>query len=145
MTTTRLTREQKAEELRSLLAESRNGANDFLHNPLFRGFIYTDGAKEVAELCGAYWLLDKLGAEVAPLLLRKVNEGELALAFLHMTVQGRKAFLRVSGHGDETLWSTDIGYTDFPEGEWQHLFEIGPGTWRGETCTAVTACLRSEH
>ncbi len=148
MTSTR-TQETRAriarEALRDLLDEPRNGANQFLRHPLVHSFIYTDGVREIATLAGAYWLLDIVATEVAPLVLKQINDGELAQATVFMTVDdARTACIRVESHGDVMLWSRTLDFTTFPPGEWT-LFVIGAAEYVGDKVTSVTACLLSEN
>ena len=109
--------------------ESRNGCNNFVRNPLYPKFLYSDGVQECAE-AGCYWLLTMAATEL-PAVIRSSGE---ALATLTVVVSKGRALLSLSGFGDRPLpWKRSIDYTDMPSGEWVFLIadeQEGPSPFR---------------
>ena len=98
--------------------ESRNGANHFFFNPMYRQFSYSDGVKECAE-AGCYWLLDIIGTE-CPAVMRKADE---PYCLVTVTVANEKADIILTHDNDApALWSRRLDWTDMPEGTWE--FEL---------------------
>jgi len=132
-----------AAAVREVLDEPRNGMNETYRHALFRGFFYSDGARELATVAGAYWLLDIVASEVAPVMRRLINSPDgVGTSYLEMTVtDDAKAVLALTIADDAPpAWSKTIPFTDFPQGRWV-LFEVGPfGDAQG-----VIAILPSEH
>lgn len=94
--------------------ESRNGANGFFFNPLYRSMAYSDGVKECAE-AGCYWLLDIIGTEC----LKPLRAAANPMGIVEVTVAGGKAKVTLTDGDDEPpLWNRAIDYTDMPEGSW---------------------------
>ena len=48
------------DEINTLKTELKqfSGGDGFYRNPLFRGYVYTEGVKYLAAQAGAYWLID---------------------------------------------------------------------------------------
>ena len=93
---------------------SRNGANGFLFNPLYRQLHYSDGLRDLAET-GCYWLLDIIGTEC----LKPLRAANTGMAIVEVTVKDGRAELALT-EGDEQppLWKRSIEWTDMPEGTW---------------------------
>ena len=74
----------------------------------------TDGTKYFAEKCGAYWFIDIVATEFAPLLSE-----EDYIIFIEVAVKADNSAL-IYGHdgdkgdGQKTLHTRDIEYTDLP-------------------------------
>lgn len=112
------------EQLRALLDESRNGCNEYIRHPLARKFIYTDGVQEVADLCGAYWLLDIIGTEAVPALFRERQDSFATVALIEFDVKDDGGYIRATVDDDHpAIWKKAIDYTDFPAGSW--IFKLG--------------------
>lgn len=112
-------------ELRDLIDSTMGGDEPRTRHPFNRRFIYTAGVKAVAELVGAYWLLDIIATEIAPISIAKWDEDENSILFFRMTVSDSKAKLWLERDTDDTVyWTRDIEFTDFPAGEWTFYLEI---------------------
>ncbi|MGK2884378.1 MAG: DUF6876 family protein [Rhodococcus sp. (in: high G+C Gram-positive bacteria)] len=90
-----------------------------------RRFIYTAGVKAVAELAGAYWLLDIVATEIAPIALQRWTDLGDNMLFVTIFVKDSKAVIQADngtrgqdGDGREVYFQRDIEFTDFPEGDW---------------------------
>jgi len=134
------------EALTAVLAESRNGMNHAYRASLLYSMLMSDGVKEVCEAAGCFWLMDILGTEVAPKLMRDVNAGKQASVFVEVSSAGGKCTIKVTDTDDGPAYFTrKIPHTDFPEGKW-NLFEMGPASWddNGRT-TKIICTLITEH
>lgn len=135
------------EELRALLDESRNGCNNYIRHPLARRFIYTDGVKEVADLCGAYWLLDILATEAGPALVKQHDIDYSAISLIEVSVvpyNGVESQCRINLTVDDdqpAIWVKHLAFTDFPEGSW--VFKLGLDR-DSDGATVAVMCLLSE-
>lgn len=76
---------------------------------LFRNYYLTDGAKYVADSCGAYWLMDAIASYYRKMLLNNVPFQVWVL-----DVKDNKATLTCSDGNNHTLVTQKIEYTDFP-------------------------------
>lgn len=94
--------------------ESRNGANQFFFNPMYRQMQYSDGVKECAE-AGCYWLLDIIGTEcLKP--LRASGEG---MGIIEVHVRDGKANLYMTtSDSAPPIWHRKVEATDMHPGEW---------------------------
>jgi hypothetical protein len=94
-----------------LKAELKNygGADRFYRNPLFRGYVYTEGVKYLAEMTEAYWLIDYI-------LSNQIDLKLIMQPFQvwKMVVQDDSAAITVEDGNDNEIASFTIGYTDFP-------------------------------
>lgn len=107
------------EELTTLMDSWRGGSDERYRHPFNRRLIYTEGIKSVAEKVGAYWLLDIIATEVAPICLKRWVSSETPSHLFEVKVEGSKATLKLSDHDDlPELWKREIEHTDFPEGKW---------------------------
>jgi hypothetical protein len=114
----------KQAAVRRIFDASRNGVNGYIRHPLARRFLYSDGVQEVAEAAGAYWLLDILATELTT--LRGVDwSNPPGTGIVTMVVTpSSKAFISLTfADNAPPVWTRDILFTDFPEGEW--TFELG--------------------
>lgn len=131
-----------AAAVNAVLDQPRNGMNEALRHGMCRRFFFSDGAQELAEVAGCYWLLDILGTEVAPKLKQLMDSPQgVGTAYLEMTVAPDSAALLMLTVEDDAppAWSKTIPYTDFPQGRWT-LFELGAFDDLG-----IIAILPSEH
>ena len=100
------------EELQADLAHC-NGT-EYYYPSLMRNVVYTDGMKRVADLAGAYWLIDY----VAPLVSKMYPRAGFQLWELEVT--GSEAVLTMREDSDRpALHEERIPYTDFPEGRFK--------------------------
>lgn len=131
-------------KVQSIYGESRNGANSFFRHPLARNLVYTDGVRDVAEAAGAYWLLDIIGTEVTPILLKSFTDGIESFSIIKVTVKNEKAIIEMT-YSDYAppAWSRKIEYTDFPSGTWTFYLAVDESEKPG--CFHTTLILPSEH
>ena len=85
------------------------GADVFYRNQLFRGYVYTEGVKYMAEQASAYWLIDYiLSQQIDPEL--RVHPFQT----WKMVVQDDSAAVTVEDGNDNEITSFTIAYTNFP-------------------------------
>ena len=131
-----------AAAVREVLDEPRNGMNEAFRHGMLKWFVYSDGARDLAEAAGAYWLLDIIATEVAAVMRRLITSpAGVGTTYLEMTVaENDSAVLRLTiADNAPPAWEKRITYTDFPHGHWV-LFELGDFNGQG-----VIAILPSEH
>lgn len=97
---------------------SRNGANQFFFNPMYRKMQYSDGVKECAE-AGCYWLLDIIGTEC----LKPLRDAGTPMGVVSVVVPkpGTDSGARLELSTEDytpPAWTRDLEYTDLPKGEW---------------------------
>ena len=84
------------------------GTEDYhQYSALFRNVLLTDGAKFIADECGACWLMDAIASH-----LPQIND-DFAVAYLCVFPEGG-ARLTIEDGNDNILAQQDIPYTDFP-------------------------------
>jgi hypothetical protein len=99
----------KPEKLLSNMAQYYNGTNEW-HKHLF-GFVYTDGARDVAEEGEAYWFLDLIVSHAVELH----KKGNNFLVFkLQLDEEGNGAMVTIEDGNENKLGEQKIEYTDFP-------------------------------
>jgi hypothetical protein len=87
---------------------SRNGSENFYQN-ILSPILYTDGVKDMAESCGAYWLIDLVISHQ----LTKVVKFEAFQVWELKRING-DAFQIVATDGDEKeIASQHIPFSDF--------------------------------
>ena len=84
------------------------GSESYYKNPLFRGYVYTEGVKYLAEQANAYWLIDYILSNQLELKLRSQP-----FQVWKMVVQDDSAAVTVEDGNDNEIISFTIGYTDF--------------------------------
>lgn len=93
------------------LRQFTGGTENWHRHPIFRAVLFTDGAKYVADTCGAYWLLDEI------VFLQQYEKRVAGEAFQVWTLTvnpDRTATLACDdGNGNEVFRKT-IAFTDFP-------------------------------
>lgn len=77
------------------------------YSALFRNVLLTDGAKFIADECGAFWLADAIASH-----LPQIND-DFAVAHLCVFPEGG-ARLTIEDGNDNILAQQDLPYTDFP-------------------------------
>ena len=128
----------------AIFNQSRNGTDEYIRHPLARRLIYTSGVQEVVETAGAYWLLDIIGTECTPKLLRAFEADVASTAIVSVKVEGTKAVLTMT-YADDTppVWTKRIAYTDFPVGEWLMYLACDSLVDPARMCTVL--CLLTER
>jgi hypothetical protein len=112
------------------LQRNFTGSENWYRHALNRKVLFTDGAKHVADTGGAYWLLDEIA------LIQPYDKAVAATSFQVWTLKvrpDRTATLTCQDGNDQTVFTKDIEYTDFPADEITLWF------------TANTIYLPSEH
>jgi hypothetical protein len=111
-------------DLQQLKAQFSGGSERRFRHWANRRFIYSEGMKAVADAAGAYWMLDIIATEVAPMLCRKWDsEGWNSWGFsIHVTPE-RASMLEVK-LGEERIWHRAIEYTDFAAGQWEFMLAM---------------------
>lgn len=98
------------------------GSQLFLPHGLSRNYIFTEGARFLAERAGAYWLLDKIALQ-SPAIHREDFQ------IWKLTVrEDRTATLTAEGGDQTVLKIEELTYTDFPLPEitlWAIRNELG--------------------
>ena len=100
----------KSDELREGLRQF-SGTEHWYKMP-FSKATYTDGVKYFAETAGAYWFLDIVATELAPMQRKE--------EFIHiiLSVANNEALIRAGDGNENNFWSRKISFTDCPEGDW---------------------------
>lgn len=98
---------EKRLKLDEVFAMSTGSLSYFRH---ITGGIYTEGVQNVAEIAGAYWLIDDIFSYA-----RKEE-----IQFWTLEVKGAKAVLTMREDSDRPeIVRREIEFTDFPEGTWK--------------------------
>jgi hypothetical protein len=95
------------------------GTENYYRHPLTRTVTYTDGVQYFAEKAGAYWLLDILATEVAP-IARKMDD----ILVAKVNVSDNQAVM-FADDGTTEVWKRKIEFTDLEDGMWK--FYVSPG------------------
>jgi len=88
------------------------GSETWYRHPLFRQFLYTDGAQYVAEKGEAYWLIDKIMECQAS--VPKLSGEEFYVWDLNLNDEGEGATLICTDGNENELYREKIPFTDFP-------------------------------
>lgn len=138
-----------ANALRSVLAETRNGANSFYRHPLTPApvsLVISDGAEEAAEAAGCYWLINTIAIKYAAPAMDMIQKGEAGNFYVMVRrADGERGCTITIELGESPVWTEKVEFTNFPEGEW-FLFVLGYwGEDRGRgNRPALCLCLPSE-
>lgn len=121
------TTEQKTpDEIRRALenyAHECNGTGQFYRHML-PGILITDGARNLAEECGAYWLLDAIASwQLEPQRIPD-PEWQVWQLVLDKDPESTGAMLRVSDGNHQTVDMQQIPFTDFPLPEGAELLAL---------------------
>ena len=131
-------------ELKNLMNEYSGGSDGRTRHMFNRRFIMTQGVMAVSEAAGAFWLLDIIATEVAPICMAAWKNEQEYMHFLRMSVANDKAFIWLErDEGEPHLWERQIGYTDFPAGEWTFYLAIDQVVDPGKT--SLVMYLLQEH
>jgi hypothetical protein len=136
-----------AQDLRRLMQEFSGGSDQRYRHTFNRRFIYTEGVQAVAEAAGAYWLLDKVALELAPLYAKAWLEGNASIGIVKFTVpkdgtEQRPVVILSLADDAPPAYELALDFTTFPEGDWVFFLgtdEIGPESY------VTTMYLPQEH
>lgn len=118
------TRKLTPQEIEAQLAHCYGSENWYRHG-LVRGVLYTDGVKLMAELCGAYWLVDAIASYQIDPKIHRACEG---MQFWTLKKNGPNAVLTCRrDSGEPALVRQEFALTDFPFDEFKLYVEGEPG------------------
>lgn len=103
------------------------GSDGRTRHPFNRRFIYTEGVKAVADLAGAYWALDIVATEVAPIALKLWDDEGDGMSFLKFDVNEDCSCTLTLDDGNDNgtvHWGRCLEFTDFPAGNWVFYLAI---------------------
>jgi hypothetical protein len=83
----------------------------------------TEGIKHLADVAGAYWLVDVIASYQT-----QKNIREVSFQSWNLTVKGNEGYIEMWDMLDDdkkVLVRQDFTYTDFPEGEWKFYVKEG--------------------
>ncbi len=87
------------------------GSQEWFRHGINKRITFTEGAKFVADECGAYWLLDEIAInQVQPM----VKGEEFQVWVLKRNKTGGAAKLMCEDGNDNIVWWKRIPWTDFP-------------------------------
>ena len=110
----------KKEEIKEVLRH-RNGTDNW-YRYFLTGNLYTDGVKDMAELCKAEWLVtDSL--IICKKLSVKNDFIVVRFKYLPEPTEGVEALITYEDGNDNILYSQDIEITDFPLDEIYMFYE----------------------
>lgn len=90
-----------------------HGSEKFYYYPLVgKKLVYTEGMHYVAHEVGAMWLIELIGFEILPKLLKAHKSWFYTLDLI--VKPNNAAMLKVTDGNDKTLLTRDINYSDFP-------------------------------
>jgi len=98
-------------EIQEALAQCYGTEGYHQWNPLFRKMVLTDGTKTVAEMCGAYWLMDLIGSYQSKCL---GDEMLRDMQFWTLRKKGDDWEVICERDTDDIFLTQDIPFSDFP-------------------------------
>jgi hypothetical protein len=130
--------------LRAVMGSYLGGSDRKFRHPFNRRFIYTEGMKAAADEAGAYWLLDIVATEVAPVCFKQWDAAGQPGSMFVVRVKDTAATLELTFSDDAPpAWQRKIDYTDFPEGTW--TFELAMDGIVAAPQTVLVMLLLQEH
>ena len=103
----------KADKLHNAIAQAI-GTQSY-HKHWLPGILYTDGVAEVAEIAGAYWLIDAIASYQGE---KQVKQDRMLQEFqlwtLDVDLERSSGILRLLRDTDDPVLEQKIEYTDFP-------------------------------
>jgi len=92
-----------------------HGTGQYHRLSMLPGILCTDSIKELADIAGAYWVIDLI-TSYNPAKFRKAHPFQ----FWKMKVEDNKAMITMrEDSGKPIVVSQMIQYTDFPPGTWE--------------------------
>lgn len=117
-----------ANELKDTMRQFRGGSDKRYRHNLNPAFIYTEGTREVAVKAEAYWLLDLMALELAPVYAKAWLANETGIGMVKLEVYpegasgpGAKLTLSLADDTPDAV-TRPIRFTTFPEGTWMFYF-----------------------
>ncbi|MCC5611958.1 hypothetical protein LC612_35810 [Nostoc sp. CHAB 5834] len=108
-----------AQDLKNVMSKFFGGSERRIRHNFNPNFIFTHGVESMAEKAGAFWLLDIVATEMAPLYQKAWKEGKASIAAIKLNVtEDRKAEISLILDEEEPVWTRNLDFTDFPAGEW---------------------------
>lgn len=112
-----------AQTLQETISRYAGGSDTRYRHTFNRRFIYSAGVQAVAELAGAYWLVDMIALQMAPVYAKAWLAGKAGLGIVKVKVPPKgseeQATVSLSLQDDEPAAITEkLSFTTFPEGEW---------------------------
>ena len=101
--------EQTQENIESELAHYIGSQN--YYKTMSPNVVHTDGIKALADLCGAYWLIDAIVSHQS-----ECNKDEMLqfMQFWSIETKDNQAVLTCERDSDDIAITQEIEYTDFP-------------------------------
>jgi hypothetical protein len=94
-----------------------HGTETWYRHGLNRAVLFTEGAKYVADQCGAYWLLDEIAiGQMLPQIAAEAFQVWL------LTVNDGRGVLTCEDGNYRAVFKKQIAFTDFPLNEMKLLF-----------------------
>jgi hypothetical protein len=112
------------DEIRERLAHATGTENYWLLFPGNQNFKFTDGVKEVIEICGAYWLITAVFSWQDKGKVKNEPFQVWILRFIDKA-KGDDALLICEDGNNRELARLEIEYTDFPLPEGFTLYLVG--------------------
>jgi hypothetical protein len=81
---------------------------------LFRNFVLTDGAKYIADRCGAYWLFDLIASHQSNPKVKDSRRIGDSIQFWTLKVEDQQGVIICEWDKDQVVLEQKIDYTDFP-------------------------------
>lgn len=132
-------KEYTPEEIKNILAHATGSGQYYRHNGIL---IYTEGVKDMADMCGAYWLID-IVASCQTLDVFKAEEFQVyKLEVDRPTSTGK---VTVTDGNENVLYRQEIPYTDFPLEEISLWLNNPNPVYNDNKFRPATLYLPSEH
>lgn len=100
------------QENHSLKSELRHfcGSDQFYRNPLFKGYVYTEGVQHLAEQGECYWLIDYIFSHQ---LEPQLKAQPFQVWKIHVNEKDQAVFTVEDGNKEQVM-QRHLGYADFP-------------------------------
>ena len=120
------------------------GTEGYRFTPITKAadMVYTDGVKEMAELCGAFWLLELI-ASYQPRCMKDRSLREIQ--FWTLTVKDKKGIVTCERDSDDVFLTQEIEHTNFPLDEMKVWLELGETSFGQGPVEVMVAMLPSER
>lgn len=114
---------ETCEELEAKLAWF-TGTTSWYRFAFNRNCSYTDGVREMAELAGAYWLINVVDS-YSPDIMKNPKLADFAIVRLTVNEDRSALFEVLADTGKKPAITQEIPATDFPQGVFEMYFEGG--------------------